>query len=134
SGVSFRPIETFSPISVLKGSVSIGKNRLDTSLLTGRIGKSPVQGRASLQNFSNPSVSINVSSDLLNLEDVGLISPSGAIKLKNFTGDFVFRDNKLLVNRLSAGLNHSVFHVTGNMPDVKKPFFDIRVTAPFLDT
>jgi uncharacterized protein involved in outer membrane biogenesis len=134
SGASFRPIATFSPVSVLKGSFIIGKNRLDTSLLTGRIGKSPVQGRVTLQNFSNPSVGINVSSALLNLEDVGLHSPSGAIKLKNFTGDFVFRDNQLSVNRMSAGLNHSVFHVTGNMPDVKKPFFDIRVTSPFFDT
>lgn len=133
SGVSFRPIEIFRPIRVLKGSVAIGKNRLDTSLLIGRIGNSPVQGRATLNNFSNPSVSVNVSSALLNLEDVGLLSPSGAITLKNVTGDIVAKDNHLLINRLSAGLNHSVFNVTGNMPDVNKPFFDIRVTSPYLD-
>ena len=134
SGVSVRPIETFRPISVIKGSVSIGKNRLDTSLLTGKIGKSPVQGRVTLKNFSSPSVSVNVSSALLNLEDVGLQSPSGAISLKNVTGDLVFRDHQLLISRLSTHLNNSVFNVTGDMPDVKKPFFDIRVTSPFLDT
>jgi hypothetical protein len=133
SGVSFRPIETFRAINVLKGSVSISKNRLDTSLLTGRIGKSPVQGRVTLKNFSNPSVSVNVSSALLNLEDVGLQSPSGAITLKNVTGDIVLRGNQLLINRLSTRLNHSVFNVTGDMPDVNKPFFDIRVTSTYLD-
>ncbi|MHB8138178.1 MAG: YhdP family protein [Smithellaceae bacterium] len=133
SGLSFRPVETFRAISLLKGSVSIGRNRLDTSLLTGRIGNSPLHGMATLKNFSNPSVSVNVSSDLLNLEDLGLQSPSGTVKLKNFTGDIVLRDNQLLINRLSTRLNHSVFNVTGDMPDVNKPFFDIRVTSPYLD-
>ena len=133
SGVSVRPVEAFRPISALKGAVSIGRNRLDTSLLTGRIGKSPVQCRATLKNFSNPSVSVNISSALLNLEDVELLSPSGAIRLKDFKGDFILRDNQLLINRLSAGLNQSVFNVTGEMPDVSKPFFDIRVTSPYLD-
>jgi len=133
SGLSFRPVETFKTISFLKGSVSIGRNRLDTSLLTGRIGNSSVHGRAALKNFSDPSVSVNVSSALLNIEDVGLQSPSGAITLKNVTGDIVLKDNQLLINRLSTHLNNSVFNVTGDMPDVKKPFFDIRVTSPYLD-
>jgi len=133
SGLSFRPVETFRAISLLKGSVSIGRNRLDTSLLTGRIGNSPMHGVATLKNFSDPSVSVNVSSALLNLEDVGLQSPSGPVKLKNFTGDIVLKGNQLLINGLSIRLNHSVFNVTGDMPDVNKPFFDIRVTSPYLD-
>jgi hypothetical protein len=133
SGVSFRPVETFRPISISKGTVSIGPNQLETSLLAGRIGNSPVQGRVTLKNFVNPSVSVNASSSLLNLEDIGLHGPSGAIKLKNFSGDIVFRDHQILFNRLSGGLNHSVFHVTGDMPDVSRPFFDIRVTSPYLD-
>jgi uncharacterized protein involved in outer membrane biogenesis len=133
SGVAFKPVETFKAISALNGSVSLGKNILGTSLLTGRIGGSLIQGRATLKDFTNPSVRVKVSSDLLNLEDVGLQSPSDAIKLRNFAGDIVFRDKGLLIKRLSTRVNDSVFNVTGAMPDVNKPFFDICVTSPYLD-
>jgi len=133
SGIAFKPVATLRAISALNGSVSLGKNRLDTSLLTGRIGGSLIQGRATLKDFTNPSVRVKVSSDLLNLEDVGLQSPSGAIKLRNFTGDIVFSDNGLLIKRLSTQMNDSVFSVTGAMPNVKKPFFDIHVTSTYLD-
>lgn len=133
SDVSFKPIEIFKAISALSGSVSLGKNGLDTSLLAGRIGSSLIQGRATLKDFKNPSVSINVSSALLDLEDLGLQSPSGVIKLRDFAGNIVFRDKRLLIKRLSARVNKSVFNVTGAIPDVKKPFFDIRVTSSYLD-
>ena len=133
SGVAFKPVATFRAISALNGSVRLGKNRLDTSLLTGHIGGSLIQGRATLKDFKNPSVRVKVSSDLLNLEDVGLQSPSGAIKLRNFAGDIVFRDNGLLIKRLSTRMNDSVFNVTGAMPNVKKPFFDMQVTSSYLD-
>jgi len=133
SGVSFKPIETFRAISALSGTVSLGKNRLETSLLAGSIGGSLIQGRATLHDFKNPSASVTISSALLDLEDIGLQSPSGVIKLRDFAGDIVFRDNGLLIKRLSARMNDSFFTITGAMPDVKKPFFDIRVTSSYLD-
>lgn len=133
SGAAFKAFSTLKAISALNGAVSLGRNRLDTSLLTGRIGGSLIQGRVILKDFTDPSVRVKVSSDLLDPEDVGLQSPSGAIKLRNFTGDIVFRDNGLLIKRLSAQMNDSVFSVTGAMPNVKKPFFDIQVTSPYLN-
>jgi len=133
SGVSLKPIETFRAISALSGSVSFRKNRLDTSLLVGRIGGSLIQGRATLKDIKNPSVSVNVSSALLDLEDLGLQSPSGVIKLRDFAGNIVFRDNGLQIKWLSTRMNDSVINVTGTMPDVKKPFLDIRVSSSYLD-
>ena len=76
---------------------------------------------------------MTVSSALLDLEDLGLQSPSGAIKLRDLAGNIVFRDNGLQIKWLSTRMNDSVFNVTGAMPDVKKPFFDIRVTSSYLD-
>ncbi|MGZ6220048.1 MAG: DUF748 domain-containing protein, partial [Syntrophales bacterium] len=133
SDVSFKPTETVKAISALSGSVSLRKNGLDTSLLVGRIGGSLIQGRAMLKDFNNPSVSVNVSSALLDLQDLGLQNPSGAVKLKDFAWNIIFRDKGLQIKRLSARMNDSFFNVTGTMPDVKKPFFDIRVTSSYLD-
>ncbi|MCX5844127.1 MAG: AsmA-like C-terminal domain-containing protein [Deltaproteobacteria bacterium] len=133
SDISFKPTETAKTISKLSGSVSLRKNRLDTSPLTGYLGSSLIEGRVTLTDFKNPSISVTASSALLDLEDCGLRSPSGAIKLSDFAGNIVFKDNGLQIKRLSARVNKSVFNVTGVIPDVKRPFFDIHVSSPYLD-
>jgi uncharacterized protein YhdP len=86
-----------------------------------------------LTDFKNPSISVTASSALLDLEDCGLRSPSGAMKLSDVAGDIVFKDNGLHIKRLSARVNKSIFNLTGAVPDVKRPFFDIHVSSPHLD-
>lgn len=134
SGISFKPAETFRAISALNGTVSLRKNRLDSSPLVGRLGGSLIKGRVTLTDFKNPSMSVTAASALLDLEDIGLQSPSGPIKLRDLAGNIVYKDNGLQIKWLSTRINDSVFNVTGAMPDVKKPFFDIRVSSPYLDT
>jgi len=133
SDISFKPTETAKTVSNLSGSVNLRENRLDTSPLTGHLGSSLIKGRVTLTDFKNPSISVTADSALLDIEDLGLQSPSGAIKLSDFAGDIVFKDNGLHIKRLSTRVNNSVFNVTGAVPDVKRPFFDIHVSAPYLD-
>ena len=131
--ISFKPAETAKTVSNLNGSVSLGKNRLDTSPLAGHLGSSLIRGRVTLTDFKNPSVTVTANSALLDIEDLGLKSPSGAIKLSDFAGNIVFKDNSLHIKRLLARVNKSIFNVTGAVPDVKRPFFDIHVSSPYLD-
>jgi uncharacterized protein involved in outer membrane biogenesis len=133
SDISFKPTETAKAVSNLSGSVSLGKNRLDTSSFTGSIGSSQIKGKVTLTDFKNPSISVTAASAILDLEDLGLRSPSGAIKLSDFAGDIVLKDNALQIKKLSTRVNKSVFNVTGTVPDVKTPFFDIHVSSPSLD-
>lgn len=133
SDISFKPTDTMKTVSNLSGSVSLGKNRLDTSSFTGYIGNSQIKGKATLTDFNNPSISVTAASALLDLDDFGLRSPSGAMKLSDFAGNIVFRDSGLQINQLSARVNNSVFNVKGTVPDIKKPFFDIHVSSPSLD-
>jgi uncharacterized protein involved in outer membrane biogenesis len=133
SDISFKPAETAKTVSNLSGSVSLGKNRLDTSPLTGYLGSSLIKGRVTLTDFKNPSISVTAASALIDLEDLGLRSPSKVIKLSDFAGDIVFKDNGLHIKRLTTRVNKSVFNVTGAVPDVKRPFFDIHVSSPYLD-
>ncbi|MEN6318494.1 MAG: AsmA-like C-terminal domain-containing protein [Syntrophaceae bacterium] len=133
SDISFTPTETAKTVSNLSGSVNLRENRLDTSPLTGHLGSSLIKGRLTLTDFKNPSISVTAASALLDLEDLGLRSPSRAIKLSDFAGNIVFKDNGLQIKHLSARVNKSVFNVTGVVPDMKRPFFDIHVSAPYLD-
>jgi uncharacterized protein involved in outer membrane biogenesis len=133
SDISFKPTETAKIVSNLSGSVRLRENRLDTSPLTGYLGRSLIKGRITMTDFKNPSVTVTAASALLDLEDLGLRSPSKVIKLTDFSGDIVFKNNGLHIKRLSSRVNKSVFNVTGVVPDVKKPFFDIHVSSPYLD-
>jgi uncharacterized protein YhdP len=133
SDISFKPTETTKTVSNVSGSVSLGKNRLDTSSFTGSIGSSQIKGKVTLTDFKNPSISVTAASAVLDLEDLGLRSPSGAIKLSDFAGDIVLKDNSLQIKKLSTRVNKSIFNVTGAVPDVKRPFFDIHVSSPHLD-
>ena len=134
SDVSFKPTETSRIVSALSGTVNLRKNRLDTSPLSGRLGNSLIKGRIMLTDFKNPSISVTAASALLDLEDLGWRSPSGEIKLKDFAGNIVFKDNGLQIKWLSAQVNESVFNITGAMPNVEKTFFDIHVSSHYLDT
>jgi large subunit ribosomal protein LX len=71
-----------------------------------------------LTDFKNPSISVTADSAVLNLEDLGVRTPSGAIKLIDFAGDIVLKDNGLHIKKLSTRINNSVFKVTG---EVRKP-------------
>ena len=134
SDVSFKPTKTAKDVSNFSGSVSLRKNGLDTSPLVGRLGRSLVRGSVSLTDFKNPVIIVNIYSAFLDLEDLGLQSPPGAIKLRDFAGKLIYKDGGLQIKSLSISVNNSVLDVTGAMPDVKKPFFDIHVSSPYLDT
>ncbi len=134
SEVSFKPTETSRNVSALNGALSLKKNRLDSSPLAGRIGNSLIKGRVMLTDFKNPAISVTAASALLDLEDLGLRSPSSAIKLKDFAGNIVYKDKGLQIKWLSSRVNDSVFNITGAMPDIEKPFFDIHVSSSYLDT
>jgi len=133
SDVSLKPAGSSKAISALSGKVRLAKNRCDTSLLVGRLGNSIIKGTVAVVDFKNPSIDVTAASDLLELEDLGLQSPSRAMKLRNFTGKFIFRDGGLQIKALSAHVNNSVLNVTGVMPDLKKTFFDLHVSSPYLD-
>jgi hypothetical protein len=133
SDISFQPAETAKTVSNLSGSIHVKENRLETSPLAGYLGNSLIKGKITLTDFKNPSISVTAASDLLNLEDLGLQSPSGAIKLGDFAGKIVLKDNGLHIKRLSLRVNKSVLNITGTVPDVKRPFFDIHLSSPHLD-
>ena len=134
SGVSFKPSETSRAVSALNGTFNLGKNRLDSSPLVGRLGNSQIKGRVALTDFKNPSISVTAASDSLDLEDLGLRSPFGPVKLKNFAGNVVYKNKGLQIKWLSARVNNSVFNVTGAMPDLEKPYFDIHVSSNYIDS
>ncbi|HYA13191.1 MAG TPA: AsmA-like C-terminal region-containing protein [Syntrophales bacterium] len=134
SDISFKPAETAKTVSTLSGTVNLRENRFNTSPLAGHIGNSLIRGRVMLTDFKNPSISVTAASAILDLEDLGLRSQAGEIKLRNFAGNIVFKDKGLQIKWLSARFNDSIFNVTGSMPDVEKPFFNIHVSSPYLDT
>lgn len=134
SDISFKTTQTAKDVSNFSGTISFTENGLETSPLVGRLGHSLVRGSVSLTDFKNPAISMNIYSAFLDLEDLGLQSPPGAIKLRDFAGKFIYNDGGLQIKSLSISVNKSVLDVTGAMPDVKKPFFDIHISSPYLDT
>ena len=82
SNFSFRPGETLKAVTGLNGTVSLTNNVLETSRLTGQIGKSSFYARAFLDGFSKPTLNLHVSAKLLDLNDVGLESPAGPVFAK----------------------------------------------------
>lgn len=133
SDISFKPTEMMKTVSNLRGSISLTKNRLDTSTLVGYLGNSQIKGKVTLTDFKNPSISVTADSAVLNLEDLGLRTPSGVITLNEFAVDIVLKNNGLQIQKLSTRINNSVFKVTGAVPDMKRPIIDIHVSSPYVD-
>jgi uncharacterized protein YhdP len=134
SDCSFQPGESLGTVTGLKGTVKLQNDLAETPLLSGQIGSTPFRARVVLSGFSDPTLYLRLSAKVLDLKDVGLTTPGRQVLVRDVEGDVVWNEREIRINSLTGFVNRSNLTIRGHIPDLKKPYYDIRVTSSHLDT
>lgn len=133
AGASFKPAESVKPLSNVTGTLRFKGNSLESPRLSLMLGSSPLQGKGSLTNFSDPSFTLEVSSPALDLNDLGLRHPRGAVKIQNLQGTLAYQDDVLKIRSLAGKIGSSQLSVKGAVTQMRQPKVDVSVTSPAID-
>jgi len=132
-GVSFKPSDGLKPISAINGTIVFQDDTIKTSMLTARIGNSPVTLTGALDGFESPAFSVVFSSPMLDLADFGLKAKGKQLRLQRVQGSLSLRDGSLAVRNLRGSINRSILQVNGTINDPRNPKADLAVDATYLD-
>jgi uncharacterized protein YhdP len=132
-GASFKPSETIKAVSSVNGTVLFQGDTLKTTMLTARIGSSPVTAVGTLTGFTSPSFSLIFSSPSLDLTDLGLRSPGKQVRAQRVHGSVSLRDDTLTIKSLAGQINRSTVLVNGTVKDLRTPKADLTLNASYLD-
>ncbi|SNB46343.1 AsmA-like C-terminal domain-containing protein [Geobacter sp. DSM 9736] len=133
TGASLKPSANISTLSGITGTVRFKDESLESSYLTTRLGNSVISGKGSLTGFRNPSFSVEFSSPLLHLSDLGFSLPKGGATLTSVYGNLSLNDNNLKINSLTASAGNSSLSIKGMVQDLQNPTVEVAATSPYLD-
>ena len=132
TNVAFKPAVAVKPVSGLTGVAAFKDNRVETSLMTARIGDSAIQGKCRMRNFRKANFACQFDTPLLHAADVGLSVPEGDVNFQNVKGQVTVGDNRLHVDRLSLALGKSIFNLSGDVPDIADPKMVVSLDSPYI--
>jgi hypothetical protein len=134
SGASLKYADV-KPVTGLSGSIRLGKDSVDSSYLSGRLGNSIISGRASLTGFSSPVVSVSFSSPSLDPSDVGFPQGKAPLRAEKVQGNLSYNKEKdqLLINSLTCTLGKNALQMKGSVHELQHPRIDLAVTSSHLD-
>ena len=115
-GVTIQPAADMKVLTQVSGTVYLSDQTVWTKGLSGRIGKSSLQLRGRMANPDNPAGEVSVSSDRLDLADLGLRSSKGPVRLEGLRGRVSIGKNAIVVRGLMARLNASVLNLDVSWP------------------
>jgi len=132
-GVSFKTSEPVKPVSGVNGTLVFQGDTVKTTMLTARIGNSPVTVAGTLTGFASPVFSLIFSSPSLDLADLGLSSAGKQVRAQRVYGSVSLRDDTLTIKSLAGTINRSTVRVSGTVNDLHNPKADLTVNASYLD-
>lgn len=133
AGASFKPAESVKPLSNVTGTLRFKGNSLESPRLSLMLGNSPLQGKGSLTNFSDPSFTLDVSSPALDLNDLGLKHPKGTVTIQSLQGTLIYQDDVLKIRSLAGKIGSSHLSVRGTVTQMRQPKVDLSVTSSSID-
>jgi uncharacterized protein involved in outer membrane biogenesis len=132
-GAAFKPSGSMKAVSSVNGTVVFQGDTVKTTMLSARIGSSPVTVVGTLTGFTSPAFSVAFSSPSLDLADLGLHSPGKQVRAQRIHGSLSFRDDTLTIKSLAGQINRSSVRVNGTVTDLRTPKADLTLNASYLD-
>lgn len=133
AGASFKPSPSIKPVTDINGTVRFKGNSFESSLLSVRVGTTPLYGRGSMNGFKNPSLVLAFSSPVVDPSDFGF-KPQPGMHIENMQGNLSLKNNDIQIKSLSLQVNDTPLKIRGKVEDLRNPKADIAVTSPRLDT
>ncbi|MBN1549020.1 MAG: AsmA-like C-terminal domain-containing protein [Syntrophaceae bacterium] len=131
--VSFLASENIKPVTQVTGEVHLTEENMESAQISAMIGNSRVIGKASLTDFQEPSVHVDLFCPILDLQDLGFSNPHPAKKLTRVRVNMTGRKDQLIIHALSGHIDDSAIRLKGELKDFKKPVLEAKMTSPYLD-
>ena len=133
SGGALLPSQGMKPLTELNGSVTFTGSQLETSLISGKLGSTPLYGKGTVRNFAKPVVTVAFSSPLVDPADLGLKSSDRAFRPSRVQGSITLQDQDLRIASFSTQINNTHLALTGTIRDLRHPRADLTITSSHLE-
>jgi uncharacterized protein YhdP len=131
SGVTFTPPANISAISEMTGTITLHDDTLQTSVLTGSLGSTPLRLQGEIAHISDPALTLTVASPRVNIADFGLRS-AFPLRITDLQGSATWHREGITLSALSAQVNSSILHVEGSYASAD-PRLQLNISSPELD-
>ena len=133
TGASLLPTERMKPLTDLNGAVTFDGSKLETSLISAKLGATSLYGKVTLRDFTKPLVTIAFSSPLVDPADLSLKGAGKEFRPSQVQGNISIQDQSLRINSFSTQINATRLALTGTIPDLSHPRADLIITSPHLE-
>ena len=133
AGASAVPAEGMKPLTDLNGSVTFGGSSLETSLISAKLGTTPLTLKGTLHDFTKPAVNVAFSSPQVDLADLGMKGAGKEFRPSQVQGNVSFHDQTIRINSFSTQINNTRLALTGTITDLRRPRADLTVASPHLE-
>lgn len=133
TGASFKPSATIKTVTDINGIVRFKGNSFESSLLSVKVGATPLYGKGSMNGFKNPSLILSFSSPTVDPADFGF-KPQPELHIENVQGNLSLKNNDIQIKSLALQVNDTPLKIRGRVEDLNNPKADIAVSSPRLNT
>lgn len=133
-GASLKPGREVKELTDLNGTVTFKDDSLQTSLLSAKLGSTPLHLKGTLRTMAHPVINVDFSAPFVDPADLGMKTTGKEFRPSRVMGSIQYQEDEIHINSFSTQINNSRLDINGSIRDFKHPTINLNVSAPRLES